>query len=44
MANNTLFYLIFSPENQVMFKKKSKGRSLRKRFDDDEQEDDINVL
>jgi hypothetical protein len=39
-----LFYVIFSPETQVMFKKKSKGRSLRKRFEDDEIEDDINML
>ncbi|XP_025418494.1 telomere length and silencing protein 1 homolog isoform X2 [Sipha flava] len=35
---------IKNPETQVMFKKKSKGRSLRKRFEDDEIEDDINML
>ncbi|XP_060861593.1 splicing factor C9orf78 isoform X2 [Metopolophium dirhodum] len=33
-----------SSESPVLLKKKSKGRSLRKRIDDDEQEDDMNVF
>ncbi|KAL4119384.1 hypothetical protein QTP88_012194 [Uroleucon formosanum] len=32
-----------SSESPVLLKKKSKGRSLRKRIDDDEQEDDTNI-
>lgn len=35
-------YLIFSSESKVISKKK--GRSLRKRVDDDEQDDETNIL
>lgn len=39
------FLNVYSLKNQIMLKRKSKGRSLRKRIDDDdEQEDNVDML